>query len=159
MLTIMTFAVVQKGEPMAELKIPVKVDIAGIEKLIDELKGLQTYKMHEGDDQILVDRDEVVRIFADHVKAEAAQSNTHNTLQSIGSVGDAIRWIPVAERLPKQGQEVVCQCRASIIKVLKLDADGDWYQDADHCYMGGFVLAWMPLPEPWRGEEHEQSRE
>ena len=63
------------------------------------------------------------------------------------------RWIPVSERLPKQGQEVICQCRASIINVLKLDADGDWYQDASHCYMRGFVIAWMPLPEPYKAEE------
>lgn len=62
-------------------------------------------------------------------------------------------WIPVNERLPKQGQEVICQCRARIIKVLKLDADGDWYQDASHCYMRGFVIAWMPLPEPYKEVE------
>ena len=61
-------------------------------------------------------------------------------------------WIPCSERLPQQGQEVICQCRANIIKVLKLDANGDWYQDAEHCYMGGFVIAWMPLPEPYRAE-------
>ena len=65
----------------------------------------------------------------------------------------ANQWISVSERLPRQGQEVICQCRANIIKVLKLDADGDWYQDADHCYMSGFVIAWMPLPEPWKEEE------
>ena len=59
-------------------------------------------------------------------------------------------WIPCSERLPQQGQEVICQCRANIIKVLKLDANGDWYQDAEHCYMGGFVIAWMPLPEPYQ---------
>ena len=62
-------------------------------------------------------------------------------------------WIPCSERLPQQGQEVICQCRANIIKVLKLDANGDWYQDAEHCYMGGFVIAWMPLPEPYQGGE------
>ena len=61
-------------------------------------------------------------------------------------------WIPCSERLPQQGQEIICQCRANIIKVLKLDANGDWYQDAEHCYMGGFVIAWMPLPEPARLE-------
>ena len=60
------------------------------------------------------------------------------------------KWIPCSERLPQQGQEVICQCRANIIKVLKLDANGDWYQDAEHCYMGGFVIAWMPLPEPYQ---------
>ena len=71
------------------------------------------------------------------------------------------QWIPCSERLPKQGQEVICQCRASIIKVLKLNANGDWYQDAMHCYMSGFVIAWMPLPEPYkqdvRGDDHEIS--
>lgn len=64
------------------------------------------------------------------------------------------KWIPCKERLPRQGQEVICQCRANMIKVLKLDACGDWYQDAEHCYMSGFVVAWMPLPEPY--EEGEQ---
>lgn len=62
-------------------------------------------------------------------------------------------WISCNERLPQQGQEVICQCRANIIKVLKLDANGDWYQDAEHCYMSGFVIAWMPLPEPYKGEQ------
>lgn len=65
------------------------------------------------------------------------------------------KWIPCSERLPRQGQEVICQCRANIIKVLKLDAYGDWYQDADHCYMSGFVIAWMPLPEPYKEGETE----
>ena len=63
------------------------------------------------------------------------------------------QWIPCSDRLPKQGQEVICQCRARIIKVLKLDANGDWYQDADHCYMSGFVIAWMPLPDPYEEKE------
>jgi hypothetical protein len=66
------------------------------------------------------------------------------------------RWIPCSEGLPKQGQEVICQCRASIIKVLKLDANGDWYQDANHCYMGGFVIAWMPLPSPYQEEGEKE---
>ena len=69
------------------------------------------------------------------------------------SCDDAKRWIPVSEELPEQGQEVICQCRANMIKVLKLDADFDWYQDADHCYMSGFVIAWMPLPEKYDPEE------
>lgn len=72
-------------------------------------------------------------------------------IQAAMPVPAAERWIPYSERLPKQGQEVICQCRANMIKVLKLDACGDWYQDAEHCYMSGFVIAWMPLPEPYKG--------
>ena len=62
-------------------------------------------------------------------------------------------WIPVAERLPEVGEWVLCQCRANIFEVLKLDSDRSWVKDATHIYMGGFVLAWMPRPEPWKGEE------
>lgn len=62
------------------------------------------------------------------------------------------KWIPCSERMPKQGQEVICQCRARIIQVLKLDANGDWYKDANHCYMSGFVIAWIPLPKPYEVE-------
>ena len=62
------------------------------------------------------------------------------------------QWIPVSERLPKVGQTVICQCRADILKLLKLDSGGDWYQDAEHAYMNGFVIAWMPLPPIFRGE-------
>lgn len=60
------------------------------------------------------------------------------------------QWIPVSERLPEVGQTIIAQCRANIIKTLKLDSDGDWYQDAEHCYMSGFVVAWMPLPEAYK---------
>lgn len=70
-------------------------------------------------------------------------------IDSMPTVDVEPKWIPCSERLPRQGQEVICQCRASIIEVLKLDANGDWYQDANHCYMSGFVIAWMPLPKPY----------
>lgn len=62
-------------------------------------------------------------------------------------------WIPCKAKLPKQGQEVICQCRAGIITTLKRDAYGEWYQDAEHCYMSGFVIAWMPLPKPYQEDK------
>ena len=87
----------------------------------------------------LPDGDEVIR-----------KSAVKYTLSMLPSAQPEQKWIPCSKRLPHQGQEVICQCRASIIKVLKLDADGDWFQDAGHCYMGGFVIAWMPLPAPYK---------
>jgi len=59
------------------------------------------------------------------------------------------RLIPVSERMPEVGEKVLCQCQANIYEVLKLTADG-WYHDKNHCYMLGFVIAWMPLPQPYR---------
>lgn len=63
-------------------------------------------------------------------------------------------WIPVSERLPEVGEKVLCQCQANIYEVLKLTVDG-WYHDEKHCYMSGFVIAWMPLPEPYVTESEE----
>lgn len=62
------------------------------------------------------------------------------------------RWIPVSERLPEVGEKVLCQCQANIYEVLKLTGDG-WYHDKNHCYMLGFVIVWMPLPEPYKKGE------
>lgn len=62
------------------------------------------------------------------------------------------KWIPVSERLPEINEWVVCQCRANIYEVLKFTSYG-WYHDDAHCYMDGFVIAWMPLPKPYKGEQ------
>lgn len=55
------------------------------------------------------------------------------------------RWIPVTERLPDVGKEVLCFCRANICFVLGWDGN-HWHEGADRYYMSGFVTHWMPLP-------------
>jgi len=57
------------------------------------------------------------------------------------------KWIPVTERLPENGEYVLCFCRANIVCVLRRDKDGDWYENPAHVYMSGFVTHWMPLPK------------
>ena len=64
------------------------------------------------------------------------------------------KWTPVSEGLPKLGQEVLCYCQAEIYDVLRYTEDG-WFKDAEHCYMDGFVIAWMPKPEPYKSEVSE----
>ena len=62
-------------------------------------------------------------------------------------------WIPVTEQLPDVRQWVLCQCRAGIMDVLRLTADGSWSKNYPHTeYMSSFVVAWMPLPAPWEGD-------
>ena len=53
------------------MKLPplsVAVRIEGIEEIIDEIKALQTFKLFENDDMILVDRAEVAEILQKHIK-------------------------------------------------------------------------------------------
>ena len=64
---------------------------------------------------------------------------------------DAQQWVPTSERLPKVREWVLCQCRARIMDVLRLTEDGSWNKNYPHAeYMSNFVIAWMPLPEPYR---------
>lgn len=59
-------------------------------------------------------------------------------------------WIPCEERLPEQSG-------LYLITVITNDkthtkAGIDFFYDASYWnYYGGNVVAWMPLPEPWKG--------
>jgi len=111
----------------------------------------------------LISRQAAIDAFTDEIQvtgranAESVKAYVKLVIDRIKRLPSAqpMRWIPCSERLPRQGQEVICQCRANMIKVLKLDACGDWYQDAEHCYMSGFVIAWMPLPAPYEERREE----
>lgn len=53
-----------------KLKIPVEFDLNGIDGIIDEIKCLQTYKLFEGDDMVLVSLDDVAEILINHIEAK-----------------------------------------------------------------------------------------
>ena len=57
----------------------------------------------------------------------------------------AQQWIPCSERLPDQNGKYLVVGRQKAINILKFDG-GRWYGKWG-------VVAWMPLPEPYKGEE------
>lgn len=70
---------------------------------------------------------------------------------------DALRWIPVSERLPDENADVLC-CRGNHIGVLMdvytYKGDGKWedkYGYWNYTDIEG-ITHWMPLPEPPKGE-------
>lgn len=69
------------------------------------------------------------------------------------------RWIPVSERVPEDGEEVLCFLGSEEMAVLF--RRNDWGQD--EWVDGGFatgsydVVAWMPLPLPFRAESEVDS--
>ena len=69
------------------------------------------------------------------------------------------RWIPVSERVPEDGEEVLCFLGSEEMAVLF--RRNDWGQN--EWVDGGFatgsydVVAWMPLPLPFRAESEVDS--
>lgn len=77
-----------------------------------------------------------------------------------------MKWTPVSERLPEIGEHYVsepcivyCSNGAYGFAELEENIFGQvgWNCERDDEYHEplGEVLAWMPLPEPWKGEENE----
>ena len=80
----------------------------------------------------------------------------HEAIDIIQRSQQTGQWIPCEERLPEKDQLVLCQCRAGIIDVLRLKPNGFWENLNPYVtYMPGFVIAWMPLPEPYGGERKD----
>lgn len=59
------------------------------------------------------------------------------------------RWIPVSERLPEIGQRVLVTYNQED----KLKVDTTIFDR--HVFLIGVVTAWMPLPQPYKGESEE----
>lgn len=103
-------------------------------------------------------------IMGDLISRQAALDAVFNNAEHPDKAYQAIRnlptaqpgWIPTSERLPDVRQWVLCQCRAGIMDVLRLTADGSWSKNYPHTeYMSSFVVAWMPLPKPWEGGQDD----
>ena len=60
------------------------------------------------------------------------------------------RWVPVEERLPEDGETVLCT-DGIFIYLVEYDAD----LDAGFGDMDG-MIAWQPLPEPYKPEEGDK---
>ena len=79
---------------------------------------------------------------------------------------EVTQWIPVTERLPEQGQVVLVWTEWEEYRVFKRD-DGDmkdeykeryfWEEQSSEClpYQRTCVIAWMPLPEPYKETPHD----
>ena len=57
-------------------------------------------------------------------------------------------WIPVTERLPEYGTEVVTYNRDEEFEINHIidEEDGEWFLNG--------AIAWMPLPEPFKGNDN-----
>ena len=70
-------------------------------------------------------------------------------LNALPSVQLEPRWVSVTEWLPEYGESVLCYYEDDDYGVNRIidDEDGEWLIDG--------VVAWMPLPEPYRKETED----
>ena len=109
---------------MAKLEIPVRVYMGELEEIINELKHLQTYKLFEGDDMVLVDCDKVVEIFADHLRAEIRSDSTVEP--DLSSYSDKL-WRNAYERGRAEAEAEIIYCKDCVHHI-----DGFFCRQANH---------------------------
>ena len=84
---------------------------------------------------------------------EISERNTEGEIRRALNMGMAAikreqRWIPVSERLPEKNGEYLITGRQGAVNKRRYH-DGHWYGNWS-------VLAWMPLPEPYKAESEDK---
>lgn len=62
-------------------------------------------------------------------------------------------WIPVTERLPEHLQTVIFSTKDGLVESGWYDAREDWCVNDSYFPNAFKIIAWMPLPDPYRKEE------
>lgn len=61
------------------------------------------------------------------------------------------QWIPCSERLPENAMNVIAQFSSGTVTELRYAGNGIF--EGIYDYSTKVIIAWMPLPEPYREEE------
>lgn len=80
-------------------------------------------------------------------------------LDVVAQVPSAQHWIPCSEGSPKKnGNYIVTLSYTEGFKFSFVDIDNFSVNERQWNVYGSDVIAWMPLPEPWRGEKDKNAR-
>lgn len=143
-------------EPTAEYSSDVISRQAAIEALYD--KGLsmtawgELLAMKWSDIQTCIELLPSAQPFTEE-QIQTMQELESAQLEKAYELGKADRpkWIPVSERLPENGEKVLCQ---TITKKGQINMVIGFYDfERWCCGMNSNVIAWMPLPEPYKESE------
>lgn len=109
--------------------------------VLDTIRAMETYKLFEGDDTLLID------------KAEA-----QTELRKLPSAQPEPKWIPVTKKAhPDLPIRVQVQMDNGWI-ITAYYQEGEWLSvpDCGEPLLDNWIEAWRELPEPWKGEKYER---
>ena len=91
---------------------------------------------------------ETMRAIAKEIVQEVAEEFATDT--NVGTNG----WIPCSVRLPEEEADVLLSLRSlDVYTGFRANAEGCFYIDGDGYVEYENVIAWMPLPEPYKESE------
>lgn len=70
-----------------KLEIPIIVGFDNMGSFLDDLKKLQTYKLFEGDEMVLVDIEDVTDVLVKHIKAKEKQPDAYENALKLAKYG------------------------------------------------------------------------
>lgn len=103
--------------------------------------------------------------------AQEIYADCIQTLKELPSAQPEPRWIPCSERMPKEKDAGILkklgtnkrseyvlatvEVKGERMAVTACTYDGVWHWDKKYAFPDYKVIAWMPLPEPYRKEGEE----
>ncbi len=113
--------------------------------------------MYPIDRQVAIGAIQNFILFGDIELDAPGRRKAANAIQSLMEMLPVAKatWIPVTERLPEDDTEVIVSCTDDSgdsefsYTTTGWHFKGIWVVGNERSY---FVRAWMPLPEPWKGE-------
>lgn len=101
----------------------------------------------------LIRREDAIKAVEERSFAVRDSYTVKAILRNVPSADRPQGWIPCSERLPKENTEVLMSLEWGID--IGECRNGDWHSEWINHYDDGNVLAWMPLPKPWKGADDE----
>ena len=112
----------------------------------------------------LIDRQAAYEALTDyyHHRTEAQHKALRDALSRVPDAEPEQQWIPCSEKLPEDDTLMLVNYIDNRPDAMDIwigwhEMENVWYIDGEEHSRerGNEVIAWMPLPEPYKGEEHE----
>ena len=106
----------------------------------------------------MIDEKKLIDKFKDWIRTDyfedwsARNFILNDIIAEINKMPKVGEWISVSERLPDVDIEVLVSCKARTTKYSYIDIDYRSKKNGKWAYLGEDVIAWQPLPEPYREE-------